>query len=284
MPLPEKLDRPEILQLLFYPRRTGRTAPPDGARDIDIRVDDQAVIGCRLFTADPAAPVILFFHGNGETVPDYDDIGPRYTALNLNFLIVDYRGYGWSSGTPLASTIITDGHVLYKELRQWLTAGGFSGPLFIMGRSLGSANAIDLAAAYQEEVGGLIIESGFAGTIALARTLGVDLERLGLTEEDCFNNLAKIKATTLPTLLMHGQRDALIPLRHAEELHSASSARAKELQVIPGADHNTMIMMGGSLYFETIRRFIDKVTGANTWRQNRKQRQKSGPHLNTEQT
>jgi len=272
MAAPHKLDRPEILQALFYPRQTGHPEPPAGARDIDIAVAEGVTIGCRLFTARREAPVILYFHGNGETVPDYDDIGPFYTGQGLNFLVADYRGYGWSSGSPLASTLISDGRTLYENIRHWLEENSYTGELFVMGRSLGSINAIDLAAVNPDTTSGLIIESGFAETLPLAMTLGIDLHKLGLTEDDGFNNTAKIAGITLPTFILHGQRDSLIPVWQAEKLHAASGARSKEMQIIPGADHNTMIMQGGRLYFETIRRFIDKVTGSDDWRQRRRGR------------
>ena len=258
-----KLDRPEILSVLFHPRGRGRTAPPEGAVNIDIPVAENIIIGSRLFTADRKDPVILFFHGNGETVPDYDDIGPVYAGMGLNFLITDYRGYGWSSGNPSASALISDGRIIYKKIIQWLEDNGFIGKLFVMGRSMGSAPAIDLAAEYgNEELGGLIIESGFAETVPLARTLGIDLEAMGISEEDCFNNSDKISRVTVPTFILHGQRDSLIPLWQAQRLHAACGAKSKELQIIPGADHNTLMAVAGMLYFQAVKSYVDKVTGS----------------------
>ena len=267
---PERLDQPQITEILFHPRQTGRTPPPAETMDIDLPVGDDAVIGCRLFSAGPSDPLILFFHGNGETVPDYDEVGPLYTRLNINFLVVDYRGYGWSSGNPSASAMIRDGKVLFTSLREWLTANGYDGPLFIMGRSLGSASAIDLAARYNDQLAGLIIESGFAETIPLARTLGIDLAAMGLTEKDGFRNDSKIEKVLIPTLIIHGGQDSLIPLRQAELLHAACGARSKELQIVPGADHNSLMATAGMLYFQTIRQFLDKITGTESWRKRRK--------------
>lgn len=257
----QKLDRPEILRVIFYPRQTGRSPAPAGSQDIDIPVDDHVLIGCRLFPAQKDSPVILYFHGNGETVPDHDDIGPYYTGQNLNFLVADYRGYGWSGGTPSVGTMIGDCRIVYRKAREWLAHEGYTGKLLVMGRSLGSACAIDLAAEYPAEIDGLIIESGFAETIPLAANLGIDLTAMGLTEDDGFNNIAKIARFSRPTLILHGQRDTLIPLEQAQKLHIASGARHKELQIVPGADHNTVIMTGGMLYFETIRRFANKAAG-----------------------
>ncbi len=267
---PDILNQPEILQVLFYPRTTLPTPLPAGARDMDIEITPDVTIGCRLFTADKSAPLILFFHGNGEIVSDYDAIGPEYQRLNLNFLVTDFRGYGWSTGKPTATGLLTDGRSLYEQLRQRLRHDGYTGPFFIMGRSLGSGCAIDVAALHNDEISGLIIDSGFAETIPLARKLGLDPDRLGITEEMGFDNRKKIGQVNKPTFILHGREDQLIPLAQAEKLMAACGARSKELQIIPGADHNSLILIGGSLYFQAIRQFINKATGADDWRARRR--------------
>lgn len=271
MPELHALDRPDILRVLFHPQQTGRNQPPAGAQDLDLPMADGVMIGCRLFTAAKEAPLILFFHGNGETVPDYDDIGPLYAALQINFLVADYRGYGWSGGHPAVSSMLRDGRTIYLAVRQWQRDNGYSGKVLVMGRSLGSASAIDLAAEYDAEISGLIIESGFAETIPLAKTLGIDLAALGLAEKDGFNNLGRIEKVSKPTFILHGQQDTLIPLWQAQKLHAACGARSKELQIVPRADHNTLLAVAGMLYFQEIKRFVDKVTGASDWRARRKQ-------------
>ena len=104
------MDRLEVQQFLFHPRKTVRTELPAFATDIDIEVEEGVTIGCRLFTADKDVPTILFFHGNGEIVSDYDAVGPLYVEQHLNLLVTDYRGYGWSDGTPTFSTLIGFGY------------------------------------------------------------------------------------------------------------------------------------------------------------------------------
>ncbi|WP_456386530.1 alpha/beta hydrolase [Desulfolithobacter sp.] len=264
------LDSPEILNILFHPRTCEKTPIPPGATDIPVKMDDEATIGCRLFSAGLEAPTILFFHGNGEIVADYDEIGPRYVEAGMNFLITDYRGYGWSTGTPTASTLLDDAHTLYHFLGTWLKDQGYTDQLFIMGRSLGSACAIELASCYNDEIKGLIIDSGFAETLPLARSLGLDLEAMGIGEEETFNNGGKIESVTRPTFILHGQQDDLIPLWQAQKLHANCGARSKELQIVPGADHNSLIAVGGIYYFNAIKTFVDKVTGASDWRRRRK--------------
>lgn len=265
------LDAPEIRQHLFYPRTSTKTDPPAGAVNIDVEVEPGITIGCRLFTADKQAPTILYFHGNGEIVPDYDDIGPLYAQHNINLLVTDFRGYGWSNGTPSATSLLADSRVLYEKLKQYLADNGYSPLLFIMGRSLGSASAIEIASVFNDEIKGLIIESGFAETLPLARTLGIDPAVLNtITEEQTFNNIGKISSVTSPTFLLHGQLDTLIPLWQAEKLHAECGARSKELQVVPGADHNSLIAVGGMYYFQAIQQFVDRVSGADDWRKRRR--------------
>jgi len=269
---PNTMDRPEITQLLFRPLKVAKNAPPAGAIDIEPQVENGIKIACRLFSSSPAAPTLIFFHGNGEIIPDYDEIGPYYQQLGMNFLVTEYRGYGWSDGSPLTSTFLPDSNAIFVQLQQWLKAHDYTGALFVMGRSLGSACAIDIALNHSDAISGLIIESGFAKTLPLAKVLGLDLAQMGITEEQTFNNSSKIAQITDPTFILHGQYDQLIPLWQAETLMSESGAKSKELQIVPGADHNSLISIAGMLYFQAIKKFIEKSAGiAPDWRERRRQ-------------
>jgi len=269
---PSIMDQPEITQLLFRPAKVAKNATPSGAIDIEPQIEDGISIGCRLFSHSNTAPTVIFFHGNGEIIPDYDEIGPYYQQMGINFLVTEYRGYGWSGGNPLTSTFLPDSNAIFLQLRQWLKDHGYTGALFVMGRSLGSACAIDIALNHCDSISGLIIESGFAKTLPLAKVLGLDLAQMGITEEQTFNNSYKIAQITDPTFILHGQYDQLIPIWQAETLMSESGAKSKELQIVPGADHNSLISIAGLLYFQAIKKFIDTAAGiAPDWRDRRRQ-------------
>jgi pimeloyl-ACP methyl ester carboxylesterase len=126
--------------------------------DILVPVAADVAVGARLHLGSPAHANILFFHGNGEIAADYDEIGPFYNRIGANFLAIDYRGYGRSSGYPTVAAMMRDGHAIFKYVTAWLAQNGFSGPLIVMGRSLGSASGIELAAAYPGQISGLIIQ------------------------------------------------------------------------------------------------------------------------------
>lgn len=264
------LDRPELLSSIFHPLNCEPTPLPPGATDVEIETEPGVIIGCRFYINDAASPNILYFHGNGEIVADYDEIGPLYNQAGMNLLVTDYRGYGWSSGNPTVGSMLADAEVLFQEIRNWLSFHEYTGAFFLMGRSLGSVPAIDLAARHEKYIKGMILESGIADTIPLLKTVGALPLPEDMSEEDGFRNLQKIESVTKPTFIFHGARDELIPAVDAEKLQSCSGARTKEFVVIPGATHNNMIATGGALYFQTIKKFIDKLTGVSDWRRRRK--------------
>lgn len=265
-----KIDQPEFLQLIFQPVVQEKSPLPGNSYDLDVPVDDDIFLGCRFYTCDKEAPVILYFHGNGETVNDHNEIAYMYNKYGINLFVTTYRGYGWSNGTPTVATMMADAQTSLDYLIQYMQTNGFTGQIFVMGRSLGSASAIELVAKKDNPVKGLIIESGFADIIPLAEKLGVDVAGLGLTEKDGFNSTAKIETIERPTFILHGQKDELIPVNEGGKLQAACSARNKQFQIIPGAGHNTMISTAGELYFQTLKNFIDTITGTNNWRRRRK--------------
>jgi len=253
------LDQPAVLRVMFYPRRSwpGLSLVPN-AHDGGVEVEPGVSLGYSLYPAGPQSPLILYFHGNGEVARDYDSIAPFYTSLGISLLVADYRGYGWSDGLPTASNLVHDAPLVFQALGQMLgEAGGQVPPrVFVMGRSLGSAAAIEVACRHQEALAGLIIESGFAHTARLLARLGIVLEDLD-EAQDVFANLAKIGQVHLPTLVIHGQADALIPASEGMALYQGSAAPddKKRLVLIPGAGHNDLLTWADT-YFEAIREFV----------------------------
>ena len=266
-----KLDQPAVLNSIFHPRKEILSAqrPPD-AVDLGIAVDEGIRLSCRIHLAGKDDPNILFFHGNGEIVSDYDMIGPLYNKYGMNFMVVDYRGYGNSGGDPSVTTMMEDSHAVFEFFKEWLESSQHTGPLLVMGRSLGSAAALEIGSVFQDQIAGLVIESGFATTLPLLLTLGVDVERLGITEDDGFQNVRKISSINKPTLIIHGQYDEIIPVNSAAILQAQSPARAKELQIVPGASHNTIIAQAGEMYFSVIKQFINKISGVRPRRRQRR--------------
>jgi pimeloyl-ACP methyl ester carboxylesterase len=250
----EKLDQPEVLKVLFHPRKASEGEPPAGAVDLDFTVDEDVQIGGRFYPADVEAPNILFFHGIGEIVSDYVTVGPKFIEFGRSFL----------------AAMIHDAHSIFNQVKSFLKDENRNGPFILMGRSLGSVCAIELAATCQDDIAALIIESGIATTMPLLQNMGIDTTGLGITEQDGFRNIRKIAQVFKPIFVLHARHDQLISIANAELLQAESGARNKQFQVVPGADHNTIMAVAGNLYFETIKQFINKILGIKPrWKRKR---------------
>ena len=251
-------DKPEICRVLFYPRRERAGPQGVGPERLMIPVENDVTVGGRFHLARQESPTILFFHGNGEIAADYDDIGVIYRGMGINFLPVDYRGYGLSSGRPTVTAMMRDGHAVLEYVTAWLTGRECTGPLIVMGRSLGSAPALEIAFHNAERIAGLIIESGFARILPLLSLLGIhDPE---LTEATGPQNLEKIRRVRKPTLVIHAEYDHIIPFAEGKDLYEASGAVEKKLLEIPGADHNNIFFHGMRQYLDAVGTFIEIVT------------------------
>ena len=254
------LDRPEVLMFLFHPRRELETTGTiSHGIDIMIPVEKDEKIGARFHMAEKQSPNILFFHGNGEIVADYDDLGPLYNKMGINFLPVDYRGYGRSTGRPTVTAMMNDSHAIFNFIKKWLLEHFYTGPIIVMGRSLGSASAIEVVGNHKDEIDGLVLESGFAYAGPLLRTLGIDPDAIGFKEETGFRNVDKIKIFDKPALIIHAEYDHIIPFSEGQALYNACSASDKTILEIPGANHNDIFMRGLTEYMAAVKALADRV-------------------------
>ncbi len=254
------LDHPLVLERLFHPRREGPGRRSDRNReDVMIPIGRGIELGASLHLIDQEAPVVLFFHGNGEIVADYDDLGPFFTGIGVNFFVVDYRGYGRSSGLPAVSAMMRDCHAILGFLTGYMEKNSFNGPVCVMGRSLGSAPALELGT--DPSVASVIVESGFAQVSPLLNILGIDADAIGFKEEDGFENIEKIKGVTKPCLIIHAQFDHLIPFSQGQALYQACGSATKFLLEIKGANHNDIFYRGTAPYLEQVKKFCAAPPG-----------------------
>jgi alpha-beta hydrolase superfamily lysophospholipase len=189
-------------------------------------------------------------------VSDYDEIAPVYHQRRLNLVVADYRGYGNSNGVPTLTDLVQDAHAILREIKKELSKRGLRSDLWIMGRSLGSVSAFELAYRYQDAIRGLIIESGFPSVVRIIMHLGVPIHEVNLEkiDQECLEMIHKI---FIPTLIIHGERDTLVPLREAKDIFNHLGTDKKELLIIPSANHNDIMLVGFQKYFDAIQRFIE---------------------------
>jgi len=249
------LDQPQVVRYLFHPRlEDGMRQIKNNRDDIMIPVDDGIQVGASFHLAKKDAPVILFFHGNGEIVSDYDDFGCLYNDIGINLFAVDYRGYGRSTGSPSVSSMMKDCVMIFDFVLAYMSNMKLTGPLCVMGRSLGSASAIELCAARADDFKCLMIESGFAWAAPLLLKLGINPQAIGFKEEQGFENVDKIRTFLKPCLVIHAQFDHIIPFSEGQALFDACGSKDKTLLEIKGANHNDIFLRGMGPYLEHIKK------------------------------
>jgi hypothetical protein len=248
------VDQSPALQYLFYPRQEC-SGNPSGSYDYYVEVEKDIKLACRFYPADPAWPWLLYFHGNGEIASDYDEIAPFYQICRLNLVVADYRGYGLSQGRPTVSSVASDAEKVFKAVKQEVLRRYEVSDWWVMGRSMGSIAALQLAWQSPAELKGFIIESGFASVTRLITHLGIMAPNAALKsiEEACFNMIAGIK---IPGLILHGDRDTVVPWSEGKLIYDALGSIDKQMLTIPGASHNDIICCDMPRYFGAIQGFI----------------------------
>lgn len=242
---------------IFFPR-ADRTATPPGAVDHRLQVAPGVEIAARFYAHDPALPTLLYFHGNGEVASDHDDIAPLYHQTGANLFVAEFRGYGGSDGRPSLAGLVADANPIAAQFHALLDEAGFNASRLIMGRSLGSHPALEIAANASDRFSALVIESGAAILRRLLSCLG--LPEIGPAADLVAAHEAKIRSIRLPSLIIHGERDDLVPLEHAAELDNLLGDTDRTLLVIPDAGHNDLLWRGLRQYCDAIGDLLRRTT------------------------
>jgi alpha-beta hydrolase superfamily lysophospholipase len=250
------LDHPVIARTIFFPR-PDFSPPPLGARDVMLEVEPGVHLHARVHGAPDAAAVVVLFHGNGEVVSDYDAAAPRFAQAGGALAVVDFRGYGRSEGEPGLRHLVGDARPAVEELLRHLTQAGEVRPVVVMGRSLGSACAVEVACAVPPLVAGVVFESGFSDLAGVARRRGVAVESVAEEDLEVLGPLRKLARIRTPLLVLHGAEDTLIAPEEGRAAFEASGAEDKRLVLIPGRGHNTV--SHHLLYWEELAAFLRHV-------------------------
>lgn len=253
--MPSLFDGDDFNRALFFPRRE-QSAPPPGASDRFVDVEG-ARLHLRVHDRDGLSALTLLFHGNGEVVADYDPLAERYARFAGSALaVVDFRGYGLSTGVPTLRDAIADARPVLDEARR--AAAGR--PLVIMGRSLGGACAADLCQAEHFGVAGYVFESAAADLAGLVRRRGLTPPAAFSPDEIvAFDPLPKLARCTSPALVLHGERDTLIAPAEARQSFDALARCRRTLAFVPGRGHNDVSLHPD--YWQALARFYADLGG-----------------------
>ena len=198
--------------------------------------------------------VLLYLHGNGGNIASNLEHAVRLRNFGASVLIVDYRGYGRSTGGfPSESRVYEDAEVAWQYLVQQKKIKPEE--IIIYGHSLGGAIAIELAS-HHPEAGGLIAESTFTSIEDMSKKQHVySFFPIHLLLSQKFASLSKIPAVKMPALFIHGTGDELAPYHMSERLYEAAVG-PKKLVLIEDAGHEDCAIVGGEKYKNAVQAFL----------------------------
>jgi fermentation-respiration switch protein FrsA (DUF1100 family) len=240
--------------LIFPIPQTARTAPaaagfPEAEEHILTTDDGEKVIVWHV-PAKPGHAVVLYFHGNGDFLAGLFGRFREIIADGTGIVALSYRGYAGSSGHPSEQGLLRDAAAAYA-----FTSARYSTDRIVpWGFSLGTGVAVALAAG--QPVGRLILEAPYTSLADVAASR-FPIFPVRLVMKDPFRSDERIARVTAPLLIMHGARDATIPIVFGERLF-ALARDPKQLARFPEGGHNDLDDYGA---IETARRFIAGADG-----------------------
>jgi fermentation-respiration switch protein FrsA (DUF1100 family) len=227
-------------------------------RDCWVTTEDGIKLHGWFAPAESAKATLVLSHGNGGNLSHRYLLMRSLLQHHFNVLMYDYRGYGRSEGTPSEEGLYRDGRAFYDYV---LTLPEVDSQRVVLwGTSLGGAIAVDVAT--HRSAAGLILESTFSSAKDIAGTVYPFLP-VQFFLRTKFNSVEKIRTLNVSILMMHGDRDTIIPLRLGRKLYNAAN-EPKEFYEIPDADHNDTFFVGGDEYFHRIDQFVSKILASRS--------------------
>ncbi len=239
--------------LMYRPEQIRRVAPSyypmlAGVREIQLHTPD----GLRVYAwyaAPPAGrPTVAIFHGNGGSLRSQRYRLKCFKNANMGVLVLGYRGYAGSDGTPSEEGLYTDA----RTALDWLNVQNIADDrIVIYGESLGTGIATKMAT--EREFAAVILESPYTSTVDVAATR-FPFVPVSWLMKDRFDSLARIAQVQEPLLVMHGEADEVIPQAFGRRLFDAAN-EPKEGFWPKRAGHNSIFDLGG---FQTAAEFIER--------------------------
>jgi len=242
---------------IMYPRDSGRadiaSAGLAAAEEISVATADGERLVAWVVPPRAGKPVLLYFHGNAGNLGRAGRVS-RFRALTedgTGLFAVSYRGYGGSTGLPSEEGLLQDARAAYGAAAARFGAGRLVG----YGESLGTGVVLKLAA--EVPLQAVVLEAPYRSTLAVAQGLYPYLP-LSLAMKDQFRSDEIIGRIKVPLLVLHGERDQIIPFVQGEELYALANPPKRFLRFPEG--RHTNLQRYGSI--EEVRRFLaDAASG-----------------------
>ena len=196
----------------------------------------------------PGRALTVYFHGNGGMLWNRRGRARLLTTEGRGLLLVSYRGYSGSTGTPTERGLHLDGLAAYD----FAVKAAEPSRTVLYGESLGTGVAVRLAS--ERAVAGVILDSAYTSTADVAKTAYWFMP-ISLLMKDQYRSSERIAKLTAPLLFLHGDADHVIPIALGERLFAAAP-EPKRFVRLPGTDHASVLESGG---LAPVRAFLDAI-------------------------
>jgi pimeloyl-ACP methyl ester carboxylesterase len=236
-------------QMLYYPEEEYIELPDalgTPYKDVWLNTSDGVRVHSWLIGETSHRPVVLFFHGNAGNISHRLHRLRGWKEFPVRVMMVDYRGYGQSEGKPSEEGLYLDAQAAYTYLRE--SEKLKAEEIIFFGESLGGAVAIDLASKHPAKA--LVVESTFTSLRELASKLFPFVPSMLVSKS--YDSIKKISQLRLPTIIIHGTEDEIVPFEMGERLFEAAQEK-KEFLSIKRAHHNDLYLLAGEEYFDLLK-------------------------------
>lgn len=207
--------------------------------ELMIPTEDGEKVSALLFRADSSKGLILYFHGNAGSLQRWGKFATDFTSLGYDVLMMDYRGYGKSTGKPNEENLYQDAQTVLKWSEENLTYK----KLVIYGRSLGSAVASNLATTAQADL--LILETPFEELNDVLYFFSSHYK---------FSNKTFLPKVNCKRVIIQGTHDGVVPLASAVKLKPFLN-ETDRFVIIEGGNHNNLSEFGK--YHKTLKEVLN---------------------------
>jgi len=246
-------------RLVFFPFKGEDQTPASlGIPYESVRIETTDGERLAAWQLEPERPIadVVYFHGNGGNLSVWLPILATLHQLQLRVLAVDYRGYGLSTGTPSEEGLYRDADAVVRYAAGH-RASGPRRPLVYWGRSLGGPVAASATRVVTPD--GLILESTFVDKAAVLRSQPL-LRVLNVFAAYRFPTVELLQGFSNPVLVMHGDRDSIVPFALGRELYERLG-EPKEFAAVEGGDHNDLFDIARDAYWKPAIDFIGRLPG-----------------------
>ena len=220
-------------KLLYFPSATRVQPANAGLPDVVERVlatpDGQQIVTW-VGAAKPGFATILYFHGNGGNLSGRAGSMAHYLRHGYGVMMMSYRGFSGSTGSPSEAANVADAVLAFDTL---IADGIQPRDIVVYGESLGSGIATQVAV--KRPVGGLILDAPYTSTVDVGAATYWFLPVRWLMA-DRYETIRHITRVTAPLLIIHGERDRVIPVAMGRAVHAAAPGR-KQITTFPHAGH-----------------------------------------------